>query len=363
MRRILIFANTHYQLILAIQMKFTIFSSDYVCLALSDHSNNIEPVYKRLKDSDFFEECIFVRSKGYIHNRSFNEKLVEFAQIVGAKENRYKKYLKGLSSFYFDEVLFYNLEIDTYGVYSILSEYNKSLKYSSYEEGVLSYENIFYDSTKFKTIRILRKLIHKPTLMDNYDSFYCVYPELYDGKLKPIAIPPISDSDNNMKMLLSRIYRLDNSIDYTRYKYIYFESIYDTEGRSIGENDFLDRFIEKVGKENVLVKKHPRSTVHVFEENGIAVDCNSSAPFEAIQLNNDMSKCIFVAATSGSVLSVNSIVEKPSTVYMFYPMTNYKKIESLTSFVDHVEEVIYKFQSMGKLKHVKIIHSFEDMEL
>lgn len=49
---------------------------------------------------------------------------------------------------------------------------------------------------------------------------------------------------------------------------------------------------EKVGKDNILVKKHPRSTVHIFEEKGIAVDTNSSAPFEAIQLNNDMSDCI-----------------------------------------------------------------------
>lgn len=361
MSKILVFANTHYQLILAIQMKFTIFSKDYVCLALSDHSNNTEPIYQRLKEYNFFDECIFVKSKGYIHNRTFSDKLFEFFQIVGAKSNRYKCYLDGLSDYYFDEVIFYNLEIDTYGIYSILSEYNKELKYSSYEEGVLSYNNFYYDTMKFKIIRFIRKLLNKPTIFDKYDRFYCVYPELYTGKLKTIVIPKISFENEELKKLLSKIFNLNKTIDYKKYKYIYFESIYDTEGRSIGEHKFFFDFIEKVGKDNVLVKKHPRSTIYIYEENGIAVDANSSAPFEAIQLNNDMSNCVFVAATSGSVLSVNSIIDKPSQVYMFYPMTEYKNIDSLNGFVKNLEKVVEKFHAEGKLKHVEIIQTLDDI--
>ena len=115
------------------------------------------------------------------------------------------------------------------------------------------------------------------------------------------------------------------------------------------------------GKNNVLVKKNPRSTIYIYEENGIAVDVNSSAPFEAIQLNNDMSNCVFVAATSGSVLSVNSIIDKPSQVYMFYPMTEYKSIDSLNGFVKNVEKVVEKFHAEGKLKHVEIIHTLDDI--
>ena len=258
-------------------------------------------------------------------------------------------------------MLFYNLEIDTYGIYSILAEYNHKLVFSSYEEGILSYENIFYDSLKFKWIRFLRRCIGKSAILDNYHKFYCVYPEMYAGRLNTVQIPQISTSDNRMQTILADIFRINRDVDYKKYKYIFFESIYETEGRGIGETEILMQLAEKVGKDNILVKKHPRSTVHIFEEKGIAVDTNSSAPFEAIQLNNDMSDCIFVAATSGSVLSVNSIVDKPSKVILFYPLTAYQNIPELCTFTQHVGDVVAAFQKKGEMRHGTIVMSFDEM--
>ncbi len=74
MRRILIFANTHYQIILAIQMKLTIFSEDDVTLAISNHSGHADTVCERLQRRAVFQNCVFVESKGMIHNRSQQEK-------------------------------------------------------------------------------------------------------------------------------------------------------------------------------------------------------------------------------------------------------------------------------------------------
>lgn len=360
MRRILIFANTYYQLIMAMQMKFTLFSEDYVSLVLSDHSNNAERVYEHLKNQQLFDECAFVKSKGIIHNRSKKEKVTEFFQIVFSKSNRYQFYVEGLSSLYYDEILFYNMEIDTYGVFSILAEHNKKLQYSSYEEGVLSYGSFSYDSIKFKIIRTLRKTIGKPAIFDRYQKFYCVYPELYKASLEAIQIPQISYENKRLKEILADIFQIKEGLDYNKYKYIYFESIYDTEGRGIGEVEFLLEFARRVGKENLLVKKHPRSMNHIFEENGIAVDTNSAAPFEAIQLNNDMSGCTFVAAMSGSVLSVNSIVDKPSKVLLIYPLTNYQKRQDTFEFAKHVEDVLHQFQNVGKMGHIKVLHSLDE---
>lgn len=357
MRRILIVANTYYQLIMAMQMKFTLFSEDYVTLLLSDHSNNAESVHEHLKKQQLFDECVFVKSKGVIHNRSKMDKMKEFFQIVFSKSNQYEFYLKELSSLYYDEIIFYNLEIDTYGVFSILAEHNKKLQYSSYEEGVLSYGNFFYDSTKFKIVRKLRRIIGKPAIFDRYQKFYCVYPELYKGFLEAVQIPQISTENKRLKEVLADIFQIQSGVDYSQFRYIYFESIYDTEGRGIGEVELLLEFAKRVGKENILVKKHPRSTNYVYEENGIAVDTNSAAPFEAIQLNHDMSGCTFVAAMSGSVLSVNSIVDQPSNVLLIYPLTDYQKRQDTYEFAMHVEDVINQFQSAGKMGHLKILRS------
>lgn len=361
MRRILIIANTYYQLILAIQMKLTIFEEDYVCLALSDHSANAENVFERLKKEKFFDECVFVRSKGVIQSRGLWQKCKEVVQMGFCKKNGYAFYLKDLRSLSFDELICYNLEVDIHGIFAILSEYNDKIQYSSYEEGMLSYNNFYYDSPKFELIKRLRKMVGKPTIFDRYEKFYCVYPELYQGSLKAVAVPPISTENKRLKSLVAGIFHIQGGVDYSRYKYIYFESVYDTEGRGIGELEFLLDFAERVGKENILVKKHPRSTVHVFEENGIAVDTNSSAPFEALQLNYDMSGCTFVSAMSGSVLSINSVVEHPSPVLMIYPMTEYAKYEDMKKFAMHVQDVIDQFQKSGKLMHISVAHTADDL--
>ena len=92
MRRILIFANTHYQIILAIQMKLTIFSEDDVTLAISNHSGHADTVCERLQRRAVFQNCVFVESKGMIHNRSRQEKLKEFFEIIYGKKNRYSFY-------------------------------------------------------------------------------------------------------------------------------------------------------------------------------------------------------------------------------------------------------------------------------
>lgn len=361
MRRILIFANTYYQLILAIQMKFTIFSSDYVCLALSDHSANAENVFVRLTKENFFDECVFIRSKGVIQSRGIWKKCKEVVQMSFCRKNDYAFYLKDMRSLSFDELICYNLEVDIHGIFSILSEYNDKIQYSSYEEGMLSYNNFYYDSAKFELIKKLRNMIGKPTIFDRYEKFYCVYPELYHGSLKAVAVPPISAENKKLKNLVAEIFQIEAGVDYSKYKYIYFESVYDTEGRGIGELDFLLNFADRVGKENILVKKHPRSTIHVFEENGIAVDTNSTAPFEALQLNCDMSGCTFVSAMSGSVLSVNSVVENPSPVIMIYPLTEYEKYEDMKQFAMHVQNVIDQFQKNGKLTHILVAYTTDDL--
>ena len=360
MRRVLITANTYYQLILAMQLKNTLLKKDYVTLMLSDHNNNSENVYIKLKEVDFFDEVIFVKSKGVIHNRKWYKKISEVLQLSLSGTNGYEFYLKDIKNRYYDEFINYNLEIDTYALHAILATYNKNIKYSSYEEGILSYNNIFYDSGKFKLIRKIRKMLHKPTILDAYDTFYCLYPNMYEGELNAVKIPPISVGDKKLIDTTEYIFQVKKDVDYGKYKCIYFESVYDMEGRGIGEKEIVLKIAEKIGKDNILIKKHPRSDDMSYEKMGMDIDNNSSVPFEVIQLNNDLSNCVLVSAMTGSVLSINAMVEKPSESWMIYPLTNYKKIDSLVSFSANVEKVIKRMQSVGYFDYVDIIENEEE---
>lgn len=361
MKRILIVANQFYQLILAIQMKETLFKDDYVTLLLSNHNNSAEDVYNRLKDIQLFDETVFVKSKGELSNRNTLEKIIEIFQLSVGSKNKFSFYLNEVSELYYDEYISYNLEVDNYALYSILSEYNKKLKYSSYEEGVLSYEDFYYDSKKFKLIRMIRKILRKPAIFDYYDTFYCMYPQLYNGFLNTIKIPTISTQNRELVDVISFIFDVNKNIDYSKYKCIYFESIYETEGRSIGEMDVLLALSDAIGPENILIKKHPRSTVDTYEQLGMSVDVNSQVPFEAIQLCNDLRKCVLIGATSGSLLSVNAIVDTPSKAIMFYPITKYMKDDKLAVFVPHIGEVVAKLKNIGGFDYIMIANSIEEI--
>ena len=138
LRRILIIANTYYQMIMAIQMNYTLFGDDKVTLLLSDHSKGTDIISERLKACNVFHEVHYVRTKG-IWDMSKADMLVNFFKITLGKNNRFSACLDAVDNLYFDELLCFNYNIDTYGLYSVLYNYNKEIKVSLYEEGILTY--------------------------------------------------------------------------------------------------------------------------------------------------------------------------------------------------------------------------------
>lgn len=361
MRKILIAVNTYYQLIMAMQMKQKLFNNDYVSVLMSNHSNNSYNVFKRLRDSKYFDECVFVKSKGILTNRNLKQKINEIFELSFGSKNIYEFYLNDLKNLYYDEYISYNLEVDNYGIFSILSSYNKNLVYSSYEEGVLSYNSFYYDSLKFKLIRIIRKIIGKSNIFDKYEKFYCMYPELFKGDLKAVEIPAISKQDEQLKNALCQIFDLKKNNSYSGIDYIYFESVFETEDRGIGENEIFFDVINRIGKDKILVKKHPRSKVDIFEKMGLKVDLNSSVPFEVIHLVYDLSKCIFLTGVSSSVLGLNCFLEQPSKSILFYPITMYKKDKDLDKYISYVDSVMNSLNKSNKFNFIRVVHSKKEL--
>ena len=62
MKRILLVSNTYYQLIMAIQMRYTIFTEDEIVLMLSDHSKGTKVICEEIKKLNVFHQ---VKSIGY----------------------------------------------------------------------------------------------------------------------------------------------------------------------------------------------------------------------------------------------------------------------------------------------------------
>ena len=62
MKRILL-TNTYYQLIAAMQLKYTIFKDDYVAVGFSDHSKNASQIVDLLSRQGIFDEIVLLKTK------------------------------------------------------------------------------------------------------------------------------------------------------------------------------------------------------------------------------------------------------------------------------------------------------------
>ena len=238
---------------------------------------------------------------------------------------RFYFYKKQINNLFFDEMIVSNYDMRMYSVFAILSQYNLKLKLSRYEEGILSYSMELLFTPIRRMIGYLRKLQGKAVIEDAFSNFYCFYPSLYHEYLHAEGIPLIK-RESDLKAVLQNIFEIhENNLQYTQ-KYIFFTSVYDFEGgEPIGEYELACRIADLVGKENMLIKTHPRDKRTVYTDNGFNVDKNSAIPWEVIQLSRDFSDNVFLTVNSGSVLAGSFMSEKAIKTFYMYKLCNITK--------------------------------------
>ena len=357
MRRLIV-ANTYYQLILAIQMNNTVFIDDEIVLLVSDHSKDSRNIVNEINRHGLFLQCLFIKTKNRDKEIGFIRKIVDCIQIGLGCTNRYNRIIEDIKVHFFDEIICFNLELDIDSYYALLSKDNEDIVVSQYEEGLFSYNGGIYACKRRKLIERLQRINKKKPLMERLTNFYCFYPELYTGSLNSIKIP-IVKKDSKTANELKQIFK-----PRTHYiqKYIFFTSVFDFEGEyPVGEYELVSRIAELVGKENLLVKVHPRDTRTIYRENGFCVDVNSSIPWEAIQLSADFSEKVFMTINSGSVLAGSLMSERPVRTYYMFRLCDVSRNEACKKSIRDIERLLNQDRMKGVLRTVKIAEKLNDI--
>ena len=123
------------------------------------------------------------------------------------------------------------------------------------------------------------------------------------------------------------------------------------------------KIADLVGKDNLLVKTHPRDLRTIYNDNGFNVDKNSSMPWEAVQLGGDFSNHIFLTVNSGSVLAGSFMSEKPVRTFYMYKLCNIegnstcqknaKDIEALLTN-ENMKEILSKVSIANRLEEIVV---------
>ena len=247
----LIIANTYYQLIFSIQLKKTLFKNDDVTVLVSDHSKNADIIEKRMEALSVFDNVFFVKTIELLRSSKKFLKIRQFTDVCFKRKNIFSSViLKDINNLFFDEMVLYNIERDSVAIYSFLSAYNKSIKLSRFEEGILSYNNSVQKivTPKRRIMDFVRMIQGKPQFTKAGTNFYCFYPELYKGELLPVKVPLI-DSNSETVDVIRKVFNVNLSENDYKEKYIFFTSVLDFEGEHpIGEYELVCRIAEIVGK-------------------------------------------------------------------------------------------------------------------
>lgn len=360
MRRLFI-CNTHSQLINALHMTLSIFKDEECDALITDQSNGLEGVYERLRNREnhVFDHVYFIQTKKMCSPQDVKAFLHSLTKTVFSNKQFDVLDLK------YDEVIYYNYDFALLSIFDKAKQKNPDVKFSRFEEGVLSYTHEFTYS-KLKLIKVCRKLIFKKNIKEDGQTFYCYFPELYTGKRKTIKIPLINDDREELKSILFDCYSYNVESVTDNYKFIFFTSVYDFEGGDpIGEYQTVEKIADIVGKNNILIKKHPRDSRDVYEKNGFNVEQKSSIPWEVMQFKYDLSKLVMLSVNSSAILSSSMLFNNKSEAYFTFGMCDLRGNELARESIRNIqwllESPIFKknFPNIQALSDLNQLEKYE----
>ena len=365
-RKIICLCCTYYQLITVIKLRLTLFKDSEMTVLLSDDSRNVDQIIANLRKTGIFKEVVKAEKTQYYRPGSRWSTFDRFANIYrdlfGTKA--FRKFEKRS----YDQFMFFNNDFYSSWLFASLQRGNPGIRPAQFEEGLISYSVISSDkgrkiSKSDKVVwKIKRHILHRENMQEQLHKFYCFLPAFYKGnEHKTVQIPLIDPSDKKFVGILKNIFALSVSESDYKEKYIYFASLIDTEICSdpVGELKIIDKAAEKVGKDNILIKVHPRDDPDKYIRAGYKVDRRSDVPFEVIQLCCDFSDHVFLTTMSGAVLTISSIMKNyPGIIFTYYLYE--KKSERFKELIDSYDRLLLSLQEDDILK-TTVVHSFEEL--
>lgn len=350
---------THYQLLSAIQIKLSLYPDSNADIIINDHSLNYQKYADNLRKLGVFNNVYIAKTKSYTYTTSFLKRAKVTFDIM-FNNHRVITKLCDLRGFDYDGFYFYNYSCFHDWIYYQLKKRNPKLICIRFDEGygsLLKYK-IYTGSVKLQNR--LEKLHRNPRLDDIVDMFsFETKCNLFDKSHSIIQIPKIKKEDLSTVSLFNKVFDYSaNSISFTR-KYIFFEESYFADGINIDDVKLVLKIADLVGKENLMVKLHPRNPVDRFSKLGIKTIGQSGCPWEVIAMNHDFSNNVFLTIASGSVLSPRIIFDDNIPTFMLYNCT---KVLSPMLQKENFQKFIEKFRSQYGKSGFYIPKNFDDFQ-
>lgn len=341
-KKIVFHCCTVYQLIVAIQVKCVFYSSYWSELIISKSTPNSNIIAKRL--CDVFDSVVVADNETLDWNAPkmmswyyIKKRLPKLLESSNIKENDVV-----------DEYLFAGLGGFSNAIGQWLMHEHGCKNIAMFEEGASSYSRIYEHAIcmRRKNPSIIKNLYYKcfPHVLSVFKKFYFFDQNLclWDTQSKVIEIPSLLETKSIINPILNKVFSVKECRDSYDRDVIFFEESYYNDGILTGDVELVENLAKIYGKDNIIVKVHPRNKENRFKKLGYTTNVDLTIPWEAIALNIEgMENKTLVTMTSTALISTYLCI-KSNAKLIFYT----SKLNSQNQRVLYTAEVIKKLASL-----------------
>ena len=309
-KKAVIIANTVYQIIVAIQLTMTKLRHMEVDLLISDHSQNVLKYVDSGKQAKIFHDIQYIESMEYARRDGKYAKsdILHEWLFIFKRFYEVKKIVNHIPDY--DIMIAANFDSFTFALYDTIKFLkNKNVRFYMYEDGLSTYQSFEgrLNNNRKELIKGQFASIYKLTgyggLVRENKGVFLFNPDMFAwrDKITKYRIPKIDKSNKEIIHILNTFFDYRHREgEFQNKKIIFFEESFYADSYKVNDIHLLNTISECVGKENILIKLHPRSRKNRFK--GYDIYENSSIPWEVVYLNNDFQDIELVSISSGSII-------------------------------------------------------------
>ena len=339
MNNILVVCQTPYQIIVASKIVETFYSKDQVDIVITNNINGGEKLVERIKLSNLFHDAFYIKTRRL---RILNQ-IDPLINYINKKYQVYKELKSTIQNKKYNKLVFCNIDVTVQHIANIANRF-APIDLVLFEDGLSSYrKNFGHTFENYVQKKSIKNKIKYGILRSHFSrisEFYVFNPNYLEWipTFSVVKIPNICREDQGLISELNEIFMYDDLKDEYDFKYIFFEESYFADGYKVNDIELVKKIADIVGKNNILVKIHPRNQENRFREQGYRTNRITSIPWEIIALNMHLKNKVLITIASGSVMHPTIIMNEEIRAVMLFKLQELDA-ELIEDLIDVIENI------------------------
>ena len=196
--------------------------------------------------------------------------------------------------------------------------------------------------------------------VNNLGELWTYVPELYSGGVSSLEQKQLPFSMVNNEELRSILRNIYGKVSPFKQKIIYFEGAFMGDSILTNEMNLFLHIADKVGKENLIVKRHPRNLVDRFTPLGYAVMDNATVPWEIMLMDMDVTDKLLISIASFTCISPMEMYGMETSSILLQPLLLGRAYFLQGAAVKVLKKSIKHFGNMGHM--VRSPETYEELD-